>query len=568
MHGSFLLNRWKNRNWPAVIERVVFSLAAAFILCIPFYNGTMVNQPQKPQVLNRIEALAQAMTARQPLIGPMTQMNFGYGYGSTLFESNAAYLLPSFLRSTGMPLQRCLKVQLFVIFACMLYTSFGMASTVLKKDRITNWVTALLCASSPAVYTMLFNRSMLEDGCALVFVPSVISTLSMLSASKGKGWLKLAAEISLAFLFSPFYGAVLIGLSLLYCLLHFRSVISDKTDWIGAGLTVLLIGSLIICTEIPYRFLLSQGNWRVEGVRALLSRGVGLHDLLDVIPFSFDHMASTPGLVLLFLSWMVFRVRGKKRWKFVWECTVMGYVLVFLSTSMMPWSLFPLASFMKDPARLLPIACVLLAAGSGFVLSSYPFDPENRPYIRRSIAGLSAVMILMMINTQYHYAGEITGDYTQKQFSDDGIMMRNEDSLYNQSECGNGWYLPDSDYSWRSQKRRVRNNSSSLSFVETDGVMIADNAAEGTVVFPKIWYPGYRVVLVKDKDRIVSETEAEPGTGLVKAEIKSDVPVRVELRYETPAVFRTCRNVSAVMWILSVLISAGIRIVLKQRRKP
>lgn len=518
----------------------------------------MVNRGQKVQALNRIEALAAAMKGKTALCSAAFSQNFGYGYGSTLFESNAAYYLPAFLRSHGLDLLQSFRVTVFLIFACMAYASLVMATAVLKKGRITAALTALLSSSALCTYTALFNDGMLEDSCALIVLPVILTCLSAIVSKNGKTWLLLSVSIVLAYVCSPLYGVLYMGITALILLLHLRALLTRPRTLIriGAGVTVTAV--FVLARWIPRTVLLQRGDYVLNHISSLSSRGVTLHDLFDVIPFAFDHMGKTPGLILLFFPWLIFRIKGKPRRRFAAECTAIGYALVFLSTTMFPWTLLPGGVMIHDPARLLPASAVLLAVGAGFVFSEYPFHGTDRLNVRTALAGSAAVLLLLMIRTQYRYAGGIRNGYTSAELTDDSVIYGNTNSLYNRTEAGEGWYLPNTKTGWRSTRRTVQRDGKPLSFVENSGLILADTDRAGTFLFPKIWYPGYQLaVRVNGKVKEVLDTDMDPDTGLVRAVVQDDGSAALELRYGKPGILLAGEVISVIGWIILIFGTAA-----------
>ena len=534
------------------IEKIVFSLAAAFVLILPVFNETMLNRGETVQVLNRIEAMAKAISNHAPVHAPMDGLNFGYGYGSTLFESPLPYYVPALFRSMGMGLQMSMLVYVYLIFARMVKASYGMAKTILRKDRITIYVTALLASASLCAYIMIFCDGDLSSGAALRYIPSIIRAWYDMVNSKGKGWIRLAYATTMCFLSSETYGLFMIILSVIFFITQAKYLFYHRRALLYIFAAGVIFSLLTMWVWLPNLVLLPKGEYLIQTFSGLKGSGAVLHDLLDVIPYSSDHLSNTVGLVLLALPALVFKCKGRTRWKFVRTMTILGYIGLFLTTSMFPWSLFSFAAKMENPALLMPAAGVLLSIGAGYVLSYYPFDAKDRPFIRRCIAGVTAVIIMMMVNTRYHYTGEITRDYTVKELSNDALMIGNTDSFYNMSELADGRYLPVTDYNYRGKKREVKKDGTGLSFVETDGILVCDGAGAGTYLFPKTWYPGY-IVTVKEEGKKTAEisTEQDEETGLVRAVVEedSDGDTKLELSYEKPAVLKACEAFSILFWI-------------------
>ena len=550
MHRSFLL-KLRQKNWKRAAERIGFSLFSAFLLCIPCFNGTMVNRGQKVQVLNRIGVLAEAMKNGTALRMIAFSQNFGYGYGSTLFETNTAYYLPAYLHSHGMDLLKSFRVTVFLLFAGLIYASILMASAVLKKGRLTTPLTALLASSALCTYTALFNDGMLEDISALIFLPVIITCLCRIVSKNGRTWLLLSVSIVLAYLCSPLYGVVYMMIAVLILLLHFRVLLARPRTLVRILAGVIVVSVFVLAQLIPRTVLLSRGDYVLNHISALSSRGVTLHDLFDVIPFAFDHMGKTPGLILLFFPWMIFRVKGKLRRRFAAECTAIGYALLFLSTTMFPWSLLPGGVRIIDPARLLPASAVLLAVGAGFVFSEYPFPGKDRLNVRMAFAGITAALLVLMIFTQYRYEGGIKDSYTGSELTSDSIIYGNTNSLANRTETGEGWYLPNTKTGWRNTKRTVKRDGKTLSFVENSGVILADTDRAGTFLFPRIWYPGYQLAVIENgKVKEVLDTDMDPETGLVRAVVEDVSEAKLELRYERPGILQAGEIISVIGWIL------------------
>ena len=550
MHGSFLSPAFIKRLSNLLVQ-LLFSLAAALVLFIPGFNETLLIRGDTVEVLNRIEAIAMAMNSRQAVHAPMSRLNFGYGYGSTLFESPFPYYIPALFRHFGMDLQVSFLTCIYILFACMVFASYGMAQTILKKDRMAVFVTALLSSGSLCACIMIFCDGRIADGTALIFVPVIIGAIYEMFRTKGGGWIRLTLAMSLCLLSSGVYGKFTILLVLVYFLVHFRWLRAHRRVILLLALSLLITAALTVWVWLPPTVLSAEGSYVIDSIHSLETPGAGIQDLLDVVPYSADHMGKTVGLILLGLPALIFRRKGGTRWKFASECTIAGYGVLFMTTNMFPWSLFSFAARIADPSRLMPVSAVLLSVGAGCVLSWYPFDQNDRPFIRRCIAGITAVLILMMVNTRYHCIGGITRDFTVKELSDDARMFGSTDSFENRSETGNGWYLPVTDYNYRGKKRVVIKENETLSFVETDGVLITDGRGKGTYLFPKTWYPGYALTVREEgKKKEVIRTEQDPGTGLVKAVIENEVPegAKLELRYEKPAILQVTESLSILFW--------------------
>lgn len=307
--------------------------------------------------LARIEALVESLKdGRFPVYIDYGRL-YGLGYGVKLFYSDFT-LLPVALLSLVFDLAISFKIYLFFILVLSGHFTYQALSRFFKSRYICSFASLLITFSYFKLHS-LFHRAGLGEVLAYVFIPVVVIGVYEMIYGNPRKWYYFTVGYALLIM-SHLISSLLVAIFLLpVFLIHIRVFFKEKER-----LYYLLISSVTILVLSAYglfplleqlsssKFFLNNQGWvslaQMKLSIAQLFRGffvcftdedLGLGEIM---------------LLLLFSRFFVRRSADRKLVKVGDFCLLMGFILLFLTSELMPWGRIytGMLEFMQFPWRL------------------------------------------------------------------------------------------------------------------------------------------------------------------------------------------------------------------------
>lgn len=568
----------RSRKAQAFAFRFLAAAVLAFAAWLPFLNGSIVMGSDTAFHLNRIEALYTAFSNHDYLPGIFWEQNYGWGYGSPLFYSSFFLSIPAWFRLSGMSMMDSYRVFCYLIFFASAFTMYGLAETVIRKNRLSYVLASALYLFCTYCWSDLYNRGAVGEALAGIFIPLILEASYTLFYRGNKGCIRLALGFAGLLLSHNISFCLTLIFFVIFCLLHIRKLI-QKPGILVKILFAGVLGFLLTAWfSLPMLEQLNTGLYRISTYfnqgESLQSLGNTFAGLLTLIPFDHDHLTATCGLCLLVLPALVFFTPKRRGSRYIRIIAISGYVMLFMTMKYFPWTLFPFMSFMQFPHRFFTISAPFLALAAGYGFAWYPFPEADARNIRLSISGAAVILMLLQVNAQYSYGGSFTDSTTPEQLkTNDAFAYNVENAWYSIMELSTPDYLPsDKILNYPEDKRTIVHGDMTDSvFDETYNHLAWHYDGGGTYRFPKTWYAGYTVTVEKDGQTLYTteETSSDQDTGEVVFELPDnlDSDSTIVLSYEGTTLRKNMIGLSRVTLYVFLCGYAAYEIADKTRKK-
>ena len=483
---------------------LVWSLVLTLVLMFPYViRGFTPVEHDTFFHLSRIEHLSRSIRNGQFFPGNYPEENFGFGYASPLFYSDFFLIPPALLHLCGLPLAMCYRIA--VIIASYLSCCTMMALVL----RISGKKEAALLSGAAYLFsnyhiTDLYIRGALGEIFALAVLPAVLNGLyRILYEQDADGWFTLALALgSLALCHNLTFamGAVLTA----FLSIVFVKRLNQKTFFalfkgvvfaflITAFYTLPMIEQLKSQTLIVDYFadnsdlgaysldlwqyfanktiFATAGNWKPHDETMLVNAGF----FLEFAP-----------LLYFFFS--------KKKDSFVKTCLIIGYAMILLPSSLVPWDYLAPLRILQFPWRLNTIGILLLSIPAGIVCADL-VDSRLPAYILTAVLAAECVWHVYPVTKR-------TFGLSDRQTWQDVLDGKLCDPCYSADyvrvELAAGDYLPWPHPDYRTQSRQILDedgNETGIPYTRTYQYMsfTVEEKPSSDLILPLTWYKGWTV---------------------------------------------------------------------------
>ncbi len=535
-------------------KKLLICILLACAASLPLLNGSLPYGNDTTFHMNRIEALSYAIYNRDFFPRIFWFQNYNFGYGSPLFYSVIFLYFPAALRILHVPMIMTYRIFLFVIFFFTAYTIYTLIETVLGKNTLICFTGSMFYLFCTYIYQNTYNRGAVGEALAYIFIPLILLGLYHLFVLRSGRWQILMLALAGLLLSHNISFFLIVLLIVVYCLIHMREIFRDRRLFKHLFLAVFSAFLLTCWFSLPMLEQLSSHLYRVSNYffngQTLHEQSVRIGDLFNILPYDYEHLTVTnPGIFVLVLPALSFLFRDEHR--FVREMTILGYIMLVMSTMLFPWQYFSAMSFIQFPQRFLIICAAPLALSAAFVLKNLQ---ERQKYCVPVITCIQCLLCLMMIWVQYDYFG-LFMDYTQPEMiADTGYYYPEDDSWYNIMQLSSPDYLiADTKIHFRHQTHDILFEDSSISDYESVYNHIRFNAQEsGTYIIPKTYYKGYTARITDTGE--IRDAGMDPVTGLVQVQIREEEKnCMIDVSYTGTRLQTITQYISLLTWAESLI---------------
>ena len=193
--------------------------------------------------------------------------------------------------------------------------------------------------------------------------------------------------------------------------------------------------------------------------------------------------------------------------KFIKHSMIIGYILIIIQTSLIPWEHMGILGFMQFVFRLNNVCIVLLVLPASIYLVNNIFSKKYKHIIIISIIILNGLYLIKDVPNRTNV---ITNKHTYNDLIEGRIIDPYYSAYYIRVELAGADYLPKEYFNYKDEKYGIyikdTNTYSSLPEINYhDMTFKLDNINDVTVRLPKTYYKGYKLYGINNG----KETEIE-----------------------------------------------------------
>lgn len=543
--------------------QILICILIALIACIPMLNGTIIFGSDTAFHINRIEGLVEAMQAG--VIRPRIYwgFNYGFGYGVPLFYSDFFLYIPALLQLMGMGMIPAYRLFLFLIFFSATFAMYKLILSAFPTGQRYAWLGALLYVLCNYVFCDTYQRGAIGEALAYIFVPVVLYAMQDLIYRKGRHWYVLIIGFSgllLSHNITFFLTCIFFGL---FCIIHLKKILKNRrllAKILAAAAAAFLLTAWF---SLPMLEQLHTNLYRVSSyfydASTLRESAVKLSDLLNVIPLGTDHPAAvTVGLGLLVLPALNLLPHSCRKYPFLREMTIAGYVMLVMTTVLFPWNLFPFMSFIQFPHRFFTVCTAPLCLAAVYALSEIPGQKA-----KILLACLSLIGIPLQIHELYMEKGAFDDSTEPQMMKNNYFLQATQKEWYDVPQLSTPDYLPaNTTINYIDHGRSAELNGAIIKDLDESsyGKLSFAYQGAGTYIVPLTYYKGYSAE-VEQNGKILGKPEIrmDAATGCVTFDLP-DLPSEgtvIHVRYrgtQTQRLSAACSIMAAGAFIALMLV--------------
>lgn len=510
--------------------------------------------------VSRIEQLSRSISEGSFLPAVYPYENNGFGYASPLFYSDVLLIPAALLHLAGISVSICYKLTTAAA------SFFSVLSMMYLTHRITKKTSASMIAGAAYLFanyhiTDLYIRGALGELFALIFLPVVLFGMyAILEEQDYKAWKILC--LGLCGLALSHNLTFLMG-SVLTALIFFLEIGKVQRESFTAVFKGVFLAFLLTAFyTLPMIEQLASQEFIVDYYAANSSLQTYSMDLWQyfanrtVFGLAGNHlehdrtMLENIGYFLTFapLLWFIVKKDQEYAKTFILKILLIGYICMFLPSSLLPWEKMSFLRVMQFPWRFNTLAVVLLSVPAADAVSSLPYRKFMIP----------AVILLLCIEGACHVypvlgrTFGISSDMTWQDVADGALCDPYYSAYYVRVELAGGDYLPLHSCDFRGRSTALRNvDNSELNIpYRKEGTSLSfyiDQSAPEHIVMPLTYYKGYRAYRIYNGKKTEAEV-SESANGLVI--VHTDQPGEYICEYKDTFIRKSCIFLSFTALIL------------------
>ena len=499
-------------------SKYIFTFVMTCILMFPYFKGFLPIEHDTFFHVSRIEQLSLSIREGNffPAIYPYE--NAGYGYGSPLFYSDVFLIVPSLLHILGLSLVRCYQMSVFAATWISGLTMFHLAQKITKRKDAAAIATCAYLFSNYHI-TDIYVRGALGEVFSLAVLPVLLEGLYECLYEKNTrsytlciGLTALALCHNLTFLFG-------VVLCILFFVIRIHAVDQKIFLYMFSNIMIAFLLTLFFTIPMIEQLKAQKMILHYYGTSGNLGRYAmdfwqyfANKTVFGLAGNDIEHdrtMLENVGYFLTFAPLLYIFAKEKKA--VITTLCILGYIMILLPSSIIPWQSLSVFSIIQFPWRLNTLGILLLSIPAAYGIVSLS---------RKK--GISLICILILsIECIYHVlpvtkrAFGMHAEMTWQDVLDGTIIDPYFSAYYVRVELAGGDYLPLYSPDFRGRERRIRDENDAdtgISFMEENHCLsFTVNQLHETIRLPLTYYKGYQVYLLQEEKKIPVNTFEDKG---------------------------------------------------------
>ena len=481
---------------------IIFSLIISILVLYPYFSNTLNYEHDTFFHLSRIEGYANAISRLDffPSIYPLKNAN--YGYLSPTFYCDIFLIIPAILYNLNVNIIDCYKILLFIfsLISCLTITK------LIKKfsnNDYSVYIGIALYIFATYRLTNIYVRGAIGEVIAYAFIPIVIIGIyELLYENKYKN---LVIGYSLVLLSHNITFILLCIILLIFLIINYKLIIKNSSiilNLIKASILSILIVAFFIfpmLEQLSVQDLILENR---DNTSSLSGSSLHIYQFLlnrlnfNISEQSFNGMVVNVGILTMLLPLSYLLISNTKlENKFIKHSMIIGYILIIIQTSLIPWEHMSILSFMQFVFRLNNVCIVLLVLPASIYLVNNIFSKKYKHIIIISIIILNGLYLIKDVPNRTNV---LTNKHTYNDLIEGKIIDPYYSAYYIRVELAGADYLPKEYFNYKDEKYGIyikdTNTYSSLPEINYhDMTFKLDNINDVTVRLPKTYYKGYKL---------------------------------------------------------------------------
>ena len=557
-------------------KHVFFCLTViSLIASVPYLCGYNIAGGDLTYHLMRIEGVKDGLLGGQFPVRIEPRWLYDHGYASAIFYCNTLLYLPAILRILGFTVSASYNIYCIVLNIATVWISYYCFGRIFKNHNIGIVCSALYTLSIFRIFKLTF-ATVVGEGSAFTFLPLVIYGLYRIFTENPEdktyktAWIPVAAGFAGLMQTHVLTCEITAFVTILYCVIYIRKVFRLRTFWELAkgALAAALLSLWFLVPFLDYYLTQDMHIKHVSG-RTIQYAGLqfahllfhfwtaGAHTPSDGYGVQNSHPVGV-GLVLIIglgvflILWFsgVFRKQKDTFLSFVKITSLLGMLLLFMSTNLFPWDRIQslnsvaasLVSSLQFPNRCLGWGTLCLVTVFGYCLSH--FETRNL----RLYWGMAAIAVIGVTTSGMYLLDFVNSD-------------QNYYELYNQESMGFGYisgreYLIEGTdeslltFSAPAPGPGVEISDYKKTFLGGELNCINETDTASYVEFPLLLYKGYRAV---DTETSQQMQLAAGDNQLVRVLVPANYCGSLQVSFVSPFYWRLAEWITLVTTILLIV---------------
>ncbi len=562
------------KNILYIIFIFLLSLAITSYFCIPLYNDILHLGSDTGFHLTRIQAWRNAILEGVKYPYMWWHANFDFGYPAPLYYCQLLLFPAVYLISKGFSLVISYKIYLYLMIAAAIF-SIGFVQKQISKNKLyAIVVTMFIYLINSHEIISIFRRSALGELMAAVFIPICLLGIYYVIYDDHNKWYYLVIGFTGTLLSHNISFILMCIIFFIFIIINLKKVFIEKERIISIMKAVICAFLLSLFFSLPMlEGLLNNKMFINNGDGTSYIQGITFKDMFNFKSDWTIFANLSPGPYLLFIPLCGIFVKNKRNNnKFIFDCWILGYILLFCMTKYFPWQLCKFMTFMQFSSRLLPVISTLLALSG-----AYYFNELLSNFRKLKIVALTILIIIVVVPTyssltinrdgMYGYSNSMTLDEAYEALYKSGEA----NTYYDAQQLSSADYLPVNNVEYTTYEYYEPSISSSNSINDTSDYMEIDDALidktiyyhyifvinsnnndNATIGVPRTYYSGYKVKAYQNNSLIAEITPyADTRNGILRFEaIKSNTPITYDVYYEVSDIQKYSMKISKLSAII------------------
>lgn len=304
------------------------------------------------------------------------------------------------------------KTDLIFAYRCMIFFYTFLCGIITYKSTEKLFKSSYIAMCTGILFTFalyrlfnLFYRSALSEALAMTFLPLILLGTYQIIKADYKKWYILAIGFSLILVTHLLSAAMTFMLVVIFVVICYKDIVNEPKRLyylVLSGFIAILLSSAYLFPMIEqmlantYRFSTpSPTQWPQNTGLPLpmvvwgLFNGLNLNDV--------NQFVSTGVLLTILIGCRIFIYEKSKHLRFVDTLVVVGLFLIFMSSHLFPWGIFPFTKlkFIQYPSRFFVFASLFFAIGGAYYLAVLLRGNKRRLLGVIAIFSVTLAMIFM-----------------------------------------------------------------------------------------------------------------------------------------------------------------------------
>lgn len=493
--------------------------------------------------------------------------NYHYGYPIPSFYSDFFFIIPSYILNQGVPIITTYRIFIWLIFCSCSFSMLYCLSKLKKTKLLINIFCTIWYVFSNYSYQTTLSRGGIGEALSLIFIPLIFLGMYQIIQKQQIpiflltiGFVGLLLSHNISFIVTLIIFIIFCFLNILFFLKNQKQL--GKVVYMG-----ILSFLLTVFYSLPLIEQLQTKYYRISyyfnDTTSLHESSVKLIDLFHWFGLKPETMGNTIHILLFLIPILIFiQKRPSKPLRLF---TIIGYVLIIMTTTLFPWDFLPFFSFLQFPHRLFNVAVVPLCFVTSYLFSKMV---RNIPdFTKKRFIQILSICTLFTIGNQlimgFTLPGLFNKSMNEGEFKEN-FYINNDEAWYDLMQLSTPDYLPyEKQINYLNYEPHIQYQDQEIKdYIEReDGTIITNFLGNGTYLFPKTFYLGYSgYVKYQDHTSKPLKVTMDEVTGLAQVDVQGiEQGETLVLTYSKTLIQKLSMGISLATLVISIILNFVVK---------